>query len=128
MCSVMEGGCDMNKKIWSIVVLCILAALLVFLCFFGVVTAEKMDAVQNVDPSNDVLPGASFVAGVFVSFSLGIGFAMVSMIVSFVGFSLSCLNMLLAPNQIVKVFSIGFLVIYSVPAILLVIGLLGFLL
>lgn len=118
----------MNKKIWSIVVLCILFALAVFLCFFAVATADKMDAVQNADPSNDVLPGASFVAGVFVSFSLGIGFAAVSMIVSFVGFSLSCLSMIIAPNRIVKAFSIGFLVIYSIPAVLLVIGLIGFLL
>lgn len=118
----------MNKKIWSIVVLCILFALAVFLCFFAVATADTMDTVQNADPSNDVLPGASFVAGVFVSFSLGIGFAAVSMIVSFVGFSLSCLSMIIAPNRIVKAFSIGFLVIYSIPAVLLVIGLIGFLL
>lgn len=124
MCSVMEGGCDMNKKIWSIVVLCILAALLVFLCFFGVATAEKMDVVQNADLSNEALPGVSFFSGVFVS----IGFAIAAMIVSFVGFSLSCLNMILAPNRIVKLSSIGFLVIYSIPPVLFVIGLLGFLL
>lgn len=118
----------MNKKIWSIVILCILAAMVIFLCLFAVGIANKMEAVQNADPSNDALPGASFVAGVFVSFSLGIGFAAVSMIISFVGFSLSCLNMLLAPNRIVKGFSIGFLVIYSIPAIFLVVGLIGFLL
>ena len=118
----------MNKKVWSIVVLCILLALAVFLCCLAVATADKMDTVQNADPSNDALPGASFVAGVFAGFSLGFGFVAVSMIVSFVGFSLSCLNMIIAPNRIVRAFSIGFLVIYSIPAVLLVIGLIGFLL
>ena len=118
----------MNKKVWSIAVLCVLAALMIFLCVFGFATAAQMDALQNADPSDDALPGASFGARVFVGFSLGFGFTAITMIVSFVGFSLSCLNMVLAPNRIVKGFSIGFLVIYSIPAILLVVGLIGFLL
>lgn len=118
----------MSKKTWSIVLLGILAVLFIVLCVMGVKMKESLAALEHADASNGVIPGAGMLTLVYANLSLYFGFLMTMLMISCVGFLISCLNISIAPNRLIKGFSVGFLTLYSIPVVLVIVGIIGFIL
>lgn len=118
----------MNKKAWSVVLLCVLAVLLIVLCAVGFKIQKSLETLEHADTSNGAIPGAGMLTLVYANLSLYFGFLMTTLMISFVGFLISCLNISIAPNRLIKGCSVGFLVLYSVPATLVIVGIVGFIL
>ena len=115
----------MSKKIWSMILLCVLAALLIVLCVVGMEMKESLDALEHTDSTDGVVPGAGILTCIYANLSLCFGFLMTTLTISFVGFLISCLNISIAPDRVVKGFSVGFLVLYSIPAVLVIVMIAG---
>ena len=107
----------MSKKAGSIAVICILTILLIISVAIFFSTQNSLDNLQNVDPSNDQLPGASFFAMLLGSIATWIAFIFGEFIVSLIGFLGSCIAIKIAPKGVLKGISIGFFVFYSLLAI-----------
>jgi hypothetical protein len=116
---------DMTKKTWSVVLLCVLAVLLIVLCAVGFKIQKSLETLEHADASNGVIPGAGMLTLVYANLSLYFGFLMTMLMISFVGFLISCLNISIAPDRVIKGFSVGFLVLYSIPAVLVIVMIAG---
>lgn len=75
----------MSKKAGSIAVICILTILLIISVAIFFLTQNSFDNMQNVDPSNDQLPGASVLATIIGSLTVWLGFILGEFIVSMSG-------------------------------------------
>ena len=115
----------MNKKAWSVVLLCVLAVLLIVLCAVGFKIQKSLETLEYADASNGVIPGAGMLTLVYANLSLYFGFSMTTLMISFVGFLISCLNISIAQNRLIKGCSVGFLVLYSIPAVLVIVMIAG---
>ncbi len=118
----------MNKKVWSVILLCVLTALFIFLCIAGIEVQEVMDAFNDSVLSDENASGISFFAGILGIFSIWASLMISSFLISCGGIVLSVLNIRIAPNKVMKYFSIGFLILYSIPLLVIAISLLGSLL
>lgn len=103
----------MNKKIWSIILLCIIVIYFVpmaLMCIDMVGSAYEIATVGLVDAQ---LPGAAFVVGwaIFLSI-IGISF------LTTIGIGLSILCGAISYNSTVRTISIVFIFIYSMILIL----------
>ena len=105
----------MNKKIWSIILLCVTIALFMF----TVVILYNTFYELRSDASNDEVSGVSAIIGVAVA-SLGflIGFVFLGG-VSSVGFICSLINTKIAENTVIKRISKVFLCFFSAVLILI---------
>lgn len=106
----------MNKKIWSIILLCVTIALFMF----TVVILYNTFYELRSDASNDEVSGVSAIIGVAVA-SLGflIGFVFLGGGVSSVGFICSLVNVKIAENTVIKRISKVFLCFFSAVLILI---------
>ncbi len=107
----------MSKKAGSIAVICILTILLIISVAIFFSTQNSLDNLQNVDPSNDQLPGASVLATILGTMVVWFGFILGEFIVSMIGFAVSIVAIKIAPDRVLKGISIGFFVFYSLLAI-----------
>lgn len=106
----------MNKKIWSVILLCVLTMLFIFLCSVGIEGREVMDAFKDSISSDENTSGLTFFAGVLGIFSVFAGSMISSFLISCGGILFSLLNIRIAPNKAIRYVSVGFLVLYSIPA------------
>ena len=111
----------MSNKAGSIAVICILTIFLIISVAIFFSTQNSLDNMQNVDSSNDQLPGASVLATIIGSLTVWLGFILGEFIVSIVGFLVSCFAIKIAPNGVLKGISIGFFVLYSLMALVMTI-------
>ncbi len=118
----------MTKKVWSVILLCVLVILLITLCLVGAEMRILDEVFKGSQSSDDPVSGTSFFAGVLEIFLLNIGATVAILLISLVGFALSCVNISIAPNKAIKYVSVGFLTVYSVPALMVVIRIVTFLL
>ena len=112
----------MSKKAESIAVICILTILLIISVAIFFSTQGTIDDLNNIDPSNDQLPGASFFAMLLGSIATWIAFIFGEFIVSLIGFLVSCIAIKVAPNGVLKGISIGFFVLYSLLTLIMTIA------
>ena len=110
----------MNKKIWSVILLCILMALLIFLCSMGIEVREVMDAFKDSISSDKNTSGLTVFAGILGVFSVLAGSVISSFLLSCSGIVFSFLNIRIAPNKAIRYISVGFLILYSVSAFAIV--------
>ena len=115
----------MNKKFCSVILLCILTVLFIGLCLLGTEVQQIADAFKDSVSSDKNTSGISFFAGVLGAFSIFAGSMVSSFLISCGGIIFSCLNIRIAPNKSIKYISVGFLILYSIPAFLIAIGFLG---
>ena len=106
----------MSKKTWSMILLCISAVLLIVLCVMGVKMKESLAALEHAEPTDGVIPGAGILTFVYARLSY-LGFWVIIMVLSSIGIWISCLNISIAHNKVMKSFSVGFLILYSIPAV-----------
>ncbi len=118
----------MTKKAWSVILLCVLTALFIFLCLLGIEIQEIMESFKDSMSSDENASGMSFFAGIMGIFSIWASSMIFVFLISCGGIVLSFLNIRIAPNKAVKYFSVGFLVLYSIPAALVIVGIVGFIL
>jgi hypothetical protein len=106
----------MNKKAWSILLLCLSIVLFISTIAMLVNTVISLYKLDNskIDTSNDALPGASIVGIAFASIGLWIGFIFIGGMVSSIGFLCSLINTKIAENMIINLISKAFLFFYSV--------------
>ena len=106
----------MNKKAWSIILLCLSIVLFISTIAMLVNTGISLYQLNNskIDTSNDELPGASIVGIAFASIGLWIGFIFIGGMVSSIGFLCSLINTKMAENMIINLISKAFLFFYSV--------------
>ena len=111
----------MNKRVWSIILLCLIIVLFIFTVVVFVNTGISLYQLENaeIDTSNDELPGASIIGVVFTSIALWIGFIFIAGMVSSIGFLCSLVNTKIAQNIIINRISKAFLYVYSVILILI---------
>jgi len=111
----------MNKRVWSIILLCLIIVLFIFTVVLFVNMGISLHQFENakIDTSSDKLPGASIIGVVFTSITLWIGFVFVGGMVSSVGFIFSLINTKIAQNMIINRISKAFLYTYSVVLILI---------
>ncbi|MBQ3013054.1 MAG: hypothetical protein IJD74_05885 [Clostridia bacterium] len=107
----------MSNKAGSIAVICILTIFLIISVAIFFSTQNSLDNMQNVDSSNDQLPGASVLATIIGSLTVWLGFILGEFIVSMIGFAGSILAIKIAPSRVLKGISIGFFVFYSLIAL-----------
>ena len=115
----------MSKKTWSMILLCVLAALLIVLCVVGLEMKENLRALEHAEPTDGLIPGAGILTFIYANLSFCFGFLITAMAISCLGFLISCLNISIAPNRVIKSFSVGFLVMYSIPAVLVIVMIAG---
>ena len=99
--------------------LCVLAVLLIVLCAVGMEMNVLDQILTNI--SDQATSGASFFAGVMGMFLFDLAATMALLFISLIGFALSCVNIFIAPNKTVKFASLGFLIVYSIPALVVAI-------
>ena len=109
----------MKKNVWSVILLCVLAVLLIVLCAVGMEMNVLDQILTNI--SDQATSGASFFAGVMGMFLFDLAATMALLFISLIGFALSCVNIFIAPNKTVKFASLGFLIVYSIPALVVAI-------
>jgi hypothetical protein len=119
-----KGGISMTKKVWSVILLCVLATLLVVLCAVVVKSQILDDVWEKLLSSYEASSGISFFAGIWMVFLVWLGTMIVIFFISCVGMLLSLINIRIAQNKIVRCFSVGFLYLYFIPLFMIVIGLL----
>lgn len=112
----------MSKKAGSIAVLCVLTILLIVAVAIFFSTEGTLDDLNNIDSSNDQLPGASILATIFASAAIWLGFIFGEFIVSMIGFAFSLVAVKIAPKGVLKGISIGFFVFYSLLALIMTIA------
>lgn len=106
----------MSKKTWSMILLCISAVLLIVLCVMGVKMKESLAALEHAEPTDGVIPGAGILTFIYAKLSY-LGFWVITMALSSIGIWISCLNISIAHNKVMKSFSVGFLILYSISAV-----------
>ncbi len=108
----------MNKKIWSIILLCVITALFIFT---AVILDNTFYELNNaIDTSNDEVSGLSAIIGAAVtSVALLIGFVFLGGGVVSVGFICSLVNIKIAENTVIKRISKAFLCFFSAVLILI---------
>lgn len=111
----------MNKRLWSIILLCLITALFIFTVIVFVNTGISLYRLENaeIDSSNDILPGASIIGVAFTSITLWIGFIVIVGMVSSIGILCSLANTRIAQNTIINRISKAFLYFYSVLLVLI---------
>lgn len=106
----------MNKKIWSIILLCVTIALFIFTV---VILYNTFYELNNAIDTSEV-SGVSAIIGVAViSLGLLIGFVFLGGGVSSVGFICSLINTKIAENTVIKRISKAFLCFFSAVLILI---------
>ena len=103
----------MTKKVWSVILLCVLTVLLIVLCTVGVKTLLLWDQLHF---SGEDSSGVSFFAGVWTALLARIGTVIAIFFIAVTGIFLSLLNIRMAPNRIVKSVSTVFLYLFLIPA------------
>lgn len=103
----------MTKKVWSVILLCVLTALLVVLC---TVTVKTQILWSHHHFSDDTSSGVSFFAGVWTALLASMGTVIAIFLSAVTGIFLSLLNIRIAPNQIIKSVSTVFLYLFLIPA------------
>ena len=116
----------MKKNVGSVILLCVLAALLIVLCVVGLEMKVLDQILTNI--SDETNSGTSFFAGVMGMFLFDLSATMALLFISLIGFALSCVNIFIAPNKTVKFTSLGFLIVYSIPALVVAIRVILFVL
>ena len=114
----------MNKKVWSIVLLFVMTALLIALCWVGMETRDAWIAWKE-SVSSENISGISFFAGMMGILSFGLGSMIAIFFISFGGLLFSLLNICIATNKAIKYVSVGFLIVYAIPAFMIAIGFLS---
>ena len=111
----------MNKKVWSIILLCLILLSFIFTIVIFVNTGISLYQLKNteIDTSNDILPGASVIGVAFAFIGLWGGFILISGITSSIGFVCSLVNTKITQNMIIHRISKAFLYFYSVVLILI---------
>ena len=111
----------MNKKVWSMILLC-----LIFVSFISTVVVFVNTGISfcqekntEINTSNDKLPGASIVGAAFATVGLWIGFIFIGGIISSIGFLCSLFNIKIAQDMIIKRISKAFSYFYLVVLALL---------
>ena len=104
----------MGKKIWSIILLCLIFVSLIFTAMVFVNTGISLYQEKNaeIDTSNDKLPGASIVGAAFASVGLWFGFVSLGGMISSIGFLCSVVNIKIAQNMTIKRISKAFSYFY----------------
>ncbi len=112
----------MNKKVWSIILLCltVISFLLTVVIFVNMGISIYELENSEIDSSNDMLPGASIIGMVFVAFAIWGGFVIFGGIIASIGFFSSLINTKISPNPIINRISKVFLYFYSVILILII--------
>ena len=112
----------MNKKAWSVILLCLTAISFLLTVVIFVNTGISIFELENtrVDSSNDMLPGASIVGAAFAIIGIWGGFVLLGGFVASIGFLSSLINTKIASNPIIKRISVVTLYAYSVILILLI--------
>ena len=111
----------MNKRVWSMILLCLIFVSFVFAVVLFVNTGISLYQLENaeIDTSNDKLPGASIIGVAFASIGLWLGLIFVSGIISSIGFVCSLVNTKITQNIIINRISKVFLYFYAVLLILM---------
>ncbi len=111
----------MNKRVWSIILLCLIFVLFIFTVTVFVNTGISLYQLESaeIDTSNDKLPGASVIGAAFASVGLSTGFVFVGGIISSIGFVCSLINTKIAQSMIINRISKISLYFYSVVLILI---------
>ncbi len=110
----------MNKKVLSIILLCVSVAALIATLALALDTVLSLSNLDASDVSaNERLPGESIIGlTVGVVAILG-GAALLEFFISLIGFFASLININIAENRAVKIVSYVFFGIYSIIVILL---------
>ena len=109
----------MNKRVWAMILLCLIFVAFISTIVVFVNTGISLYQVKNteIDTSNDMLPGASIIGAVFATIGLWIGFIFIGGIISSIGFLCSLINFKISEDMIIKriskVFSYFYLVILT---------------
>ena len=114
----------MIKKVWSVILLCVLATLLGVLCAVVAKSQILDDVWKKLLSSCEASSGISFFAGIWTVFLAWLGTMIVIFFISCVGMFLSLINIRIAQTKIVRCFSVGFLYLYFIPLFMIAIGLL----
>ena len=106
----------MNKRVWSMILLCLIFAAFISTIVVFVNTGISLYQVKNteIDTSNDMLPGASIIGVVFATIGLWIGFIFIGSIISSIGFLCSLINFKISEDMIIKRISKAFSYFYLV--------------
>ena len=111
----------MNKRVWSIILLCLIFVLFIFTVTVFVNTGISLYQLKSteIDTSNDKLPLSSILGTVFTSIGLSTGFVFIGGIISSLGFLCSLINTKIAQSMIINRISKVSLRFYSVVLILI---------
>ena len=110
----------MKKKIWSIVLLCLILTVFLLVVDIGISGVSIVQSENTeIDTSNDNFPLSSLVAGT-LSFFLNYALVFIIGMISAFGFFCSRINMKIAQNAIIRRISTAFLYVYSVVLIVVV--------
>ena len=112
----------MNKKVWSVVLLCFIAISFLLTVVLFVNTGISLYELANMKPdqSNDPLPGGSVLGAAFAALSIWIGFVSLGGLAASVGFVSSIINTKIASNPVINRISLVSLYVNSVILILLI--------
>ena len=116
----------MRKKVLSVILLCLIIVAFVSTVVLGCSTGISIYSIYHneIDTSNDVLPGASILVLASVFFAIWIALLLL-FFVSSVGWLSSFANSKVASNRVIKTISLAFMYYYSV-VLLLSIGILTY--
>lgn len=111
----------MNKRVWSMILLCLIFVSFVLAVVLFVNTGISLYQLENteIDTSNDKLPGASIIGVAFGSIGLWFGLIFMGGIISSIGFLCSLVNTKITQNMIINRISKVFLYFYAVLLILM---------
>lgn len=110
----------MNKKVLSIILLCVSVAALIATLALALDTALALSNLDASDlSSNQSLPGESIIGLTVVVAAILGGAALLGFFISLIGFFASLININIAENRAVKIVSYVFFGIYSMIVILL---------
>ena len=106
----------MNKRVWSMILLCLIFVAFISTIVVFVNTGISLYQVKNteIDTSNDMLPGASIIGVVFATIGLWIGFIFIGSIISSIGVLCSLINFKISEDMIIKRISKAFSYFYLV--------------
>ncbi len=115
-----KGEMIMNKKVGSIILLCVLAALMIVALLIGCGTWNAIAEVRELDTSQQALPGGAILTVLAATFAVWIGFAVGEFLVLGAGFVISGINLKMAQDGVIKGISTAFFAFYSVAELLVV--------
>ncbi len=111
----------MNKKVWSIILLCLILLSFVFTIISFVLTGISLYQLENteVDTSSEIYPGTTAIGIALVFTGLFIAFISINGITSLIGFVCSLVNVKISQNTIIRKISKVSLWFYSALLILI---------